>query len=78
MDNLTRLQNSRKAYKSHVTRTYNEVDELMALDSINLQLSSLKTFHETLKTKREKIQQLDSQILEGIEDPTLLEEAILD
>ena len=51
----------------------------MALDTIDdLQLSSLKIFHETLKTKREKIQQLDSQILEGIEDPTLLEEAILD
>ena len=79
MAEMTRLQNSRKAYKSHVTRTFRKVDELMAIDVINeLQLSSLKTSQELLIQKKETIHQLDTQILEGTENPDNLEDLILE
>ena len=66
MTEITRLQNSRKAYKSHVSRTFKKVEELMAMDVIDeLQLSSLKSSQEILKKKKETIHQLDAQILEG-------------
>ena len=79
MAEMTRLQNSRKAYKSHVTRTFRKVDELMAIDVINeLQLSSLKTSQELLIQKKDTIRQLDTQILEGTENPDNLEDLILE
>ena len=65
MAEITRLQNSRKAYKSHVTKTFKKVEELMAIEVIDeLQLSSLKTSQEILMKKKETIHQLDAQILE--------------
>ena len=79
MADMTRLQNSRKAYKSHVSRTFKKVDELMALDVIDeIQLSSLKTSQELLIQKRDTIRQLDAQILDGTENPDNLEDLILE
>ena len=79
MADMTRLQNSRNAYKSHVSRTFKKMDELMALDVIDeIQLSSLKTSQELLIQKRDTIRQLDAQILDGTENPDNLEDLILE
>ena len=51
----------------------------MAMKVIDeLQLSSLKTSLEILKKKKETIHQLDTQILDHIEDPDSLEDIILE
>lgn len=79
MEQTTHLQMSRKACKSHVTRQFKKVEELMASETIDeLLLSSLKTSQELLVKKKETIHQLDIQIAELIQDADALEEAILD
>jgi len=79
MADMTRLQNSRKAYKSHVSRTFKKVDERMALDVIDeIQLSSLKTSQQLLIQKRDTIRQLNAQILDGTQNPDNLEDLILE
>ena len=79
MEQMAFLQNSRKAYKSHITRTFKKVDELMLLEATDeLQLSSLKTSQELLKKRKETIHQLDTQILDNTEDANTLEDLILD
>jgi len=51
MEQITRLQKSRNGYKSHVSRQFKKVDELMASDTVNeLVISSLKTAQEDLRT----------------------------
>ena len=60
MEELQRLQSSRKAYKSHVTRTFNRVEELMRAESLDeLQVTSLMTASEQLRKRKETIAQLD-------------------
>ena len=79
MEQITRLQKSRNAYKGHVARQFKKVEELMATEKIDqLVLSSLKTTQELLMKKKETIHQLDTQIIELIVDADVLEEAILE
>ena len=79
MDQTTRRQKSRNAYKGHVTRQFKKVEELMASETIDeLLLSSLKTTQELLVKNKETIHQLDVQITELIQDADALEEAILE
>ena len=79
MDQTTRLQKSRNAYKGHVTCQFKRVEELMASETVDeLLLSSLKTSQELLMKNKETIHQLDVQITELIQDADTLEEAILD
>ena len=52
MEQITRLQKSRNAYKSHVTRQLKKVEELMASETVDeFLLSSLKTTQELLIKK---------------------------
>lgn len=79
MEELQRLQSSRKAYKSHVTRTFKRVEELMATETIDqFQLTALMTASEQLQKRKETIAQLDTRIVELITTPEGLEEAILE
>jgi len=55
------------------------VEELMASETVNeLVLSQLKTSQELLVRKKETIHQLDTQIIELIQEADALEEVILD
>ena len=56
MEQTTRLNNSRNAYKGHVTQQFKKVEELMASEKIDeLILYSLKTYQELLRKKKETI-----------------------
>ena len=79
MEELQRLQASRNAYKSYVTRTFRRVEELMETEGITaLQLTSLTTAAEQLQRRKETISQLDAQIVELLTTPESLEETILE
>lgn len=79
MEQITRLQKSRSGYKSHVSRQFKKVDELMASDTVNeLVISSLKTAQEVLLKKKETIHQLDAHIVELIQDGDTLEAEIFE
>ena len=79
MEELQRLQASRNAYKSYVTRTFRRVEELMETEGITaLQLTSLTTAAEQLQRRKETISQLDAQIIELFTTPESLEETILE
>ena len=78
MEELTRLQTSRRAYRSHVTRIFNKVEEALAKEIDELGVTYLKTAVTQLEKKREQIVKLDQQILDRLQDPTDLEDAIMD
>ncbi|XP_065911263.1 uncharacterized protein [Dysidea avara] len=78
MEELTRLQASRKAFKGHVTRLHSKIDELMNSEFDDYTITSLTTAVEQIKKKGEKIAQVDEKIATLIEDATELEVAILD
>ena len=78
MEQLTRLQTSRRAYRSHVTRILNKVEETLAKEIDELALTYLKTALTQLEKKHEQICKADTQIAELIQEPEQLEEAILD
>ena len=78
MEQLTRLQTSRRAYRSHVTRILNKVDETLDKEIDELALTYLTTAVSQLEKKHEQITKLDEQIAELIQDPGELEEAIMD
>jgi len=68
LEEIARLQSSRKAYKAHVTRLFKKTDELMLFEAMD-QVSS-----QQLDT----ITQLESQIFKAIQKPNKLEEALLE
>ena len=70
MEDLTRLNASQKAYKSHVTRLYNKIDDYT--------ITTLTTAVEQLSTKKIKIAELDERIITLIKDPEDLTEAIIE
>ena len=78
MEELARLQASRKGYKSHVTRLNHKIDELLASEFDELAITSLNTAIEQLNRKKEKLSQLDQRVAELIESPDDLEEAIFE
>ena len=78
MEELTRLQASRRAFRSHVTRILNKVEETLAKELDELAITYLNTAVTQLERKREQIVQLDEQIFVRIQDATALEEAIID
>ena len=63
MEELTRLQASRKAFKGHVTRLHSKIDELMAAELDNYTITSMTTAIEQLKKKSDKIAQIDERLL---------------
>ena len=78
MEDLTRLNASRKAYKSHVTRLYNKIDDLCATKVDDYTITTLTTAVEQLSTKKIKIAELDERIITLIKDPEDLTEAIIE
>ena len=76
MEDLARLQASRKGYKSHVTRLYNKVDEILSSELNEFSVTSLTTAIEQLNKKKETLAQIDGRVTELIESPEDLEEAI--
>ena len=78
MEEPARLRTSRKAYRSHVTRILNKVDDTLANEIDELALTYLRTAITQLEKKNERITTLDQQIIDLAQDPNELETAILD
>ena len=78
MEEPARLRTSRKAYRSHVTRILNKVDDTLANEIDELALTYLRTAITQLEKKKERITTLDQQIIDLAQDPDELETAILD
>ena len=78
MEQLTRLRTSRRAYRSHVTRILNKVEETLTKEIDDLALTYLKTAVSQLEKKLEQITKLDAQITELIDEPGELEETIME
>ena len=78
MEGLTCLQTSQRAYRSHVTKIFNKVDETLANKIDELAITYLSTTVAQLEKKKEQIGKLDQQILDLIQDATELEAMIMD
>ena len=78
MEELTRLQASRKGYKSHVSRINNKIDELLSKECDKFSIASLTTAVEQLNRKKETLSQIDTRISELIESPEDLEGTIFE
>ena len=77
-EELTRLQASRKAFKGHVTRLHNKIDELMAKNFDGYTIASLTATIEQIKKKGERITQMDEKIATLISNASELETAVFD
>ena len=73
MEELTRLQASRKAFKGHVTRLHSKINELMVTEFDDYTIMSMTTAIEQLKKKSDKIAQIDEKIATQIYYDTELE-----
>ena len=78
MEQLTRLRTSHRAYRLHVTRILNKVEETLTKKIDDLALTYLKTAVSQLEKKLEQITKLDAQITELIDEPGELEETIME
>ena len=78
MEELTRKRTSRKAYRSHVSRIRNKVEDTLGKDIDEFALEYLRTAITQLEKKREQINDLDTRIFELIDNPDELEMTILD
>ena len=78
MEELIRKQTSRKAYRSHVSRILNKVEDMLGKDIDEFALEYLRTAVTRLEKKREQITDLDTRISELIDSPDELETTILD
>ena len=78
MEEPARLRTLRKAYRAHVTRILNKVDDALANDLDELALTYLRTAITQLEKKKEQITALDQRIIDLIQNPDELEIAILD
>ena len=78
MEELTRLQASRKGYKSHVTRINNKIDELLFNECDEFTIASLTTAVEQLNRKKETLSQIDTRITELTESPDDLESVVFE
>ena len=63
MEGLIRLQTSQRAYRSHVTRIFNKVEETLANEIDELTITYLNTTVAQLEKKKEQIVKLDQQIV---------------
>ena len=62
MEELNRLQASRKVFKGHVTRLHYKIDELMNRDFDDYTTTFLTTAIEQIKKKGDKVAQMDKRI----------------
>ena len=71
---------SRKAYRSHLMRTYRKIDEILEAEApvMDAQIAILTSALEQLNQKKTTISQLDSQIANTIKTPEGVEAEILE
>ena len=75
-EDLTHLQASRKAYKSHVTRLFHKIDSSLDTEVDDYTITTLRTAIEQLNSKKTKITELDVRIAAVITDSEELTEAM--
>ena len=78
VEDLTRFQASRKAYKSHITRLFHRVDDSLSMEVDDYTITTLRAAIEQLNGKKAKITELGQRIATLITDPKELTEAITD
>ena len=80
MEEASRLRASRKAHRSHLTRIFGKIEEILQSDAIpnEKQTATLKTSLQQIGAKRATVEELDSRISDTIQDPEALESEILD
>ncbi|XP_065885751.1 serine-rich adhesin for platelets-like [Dysidea avara] len=78
MEELTRLQTSRRAYRSHVTRIFNKIEDTLTHEIDELAITYLRTAVTQLEKKLDQIVKIDQEICGLIEDANTLEDTIMD
>ena len=80
MEDISRLRASRKAHRSHVTRIFGKLEDVLESDNApnEKQAANLTTCLEQIVTKKATIGELDTRISQAIEDPSALEGEILE
>ena len=80
MEVILHAKMSRTAHRSHLTRTYRKIDDLLTSGRSlsDTQIATLTSSLEQLTQKRETLQQLDTEIAGAIETPEDLEAEILE
>ena len=77
MEELARLQASRRACHSHVTRIFHKVEETLATELDELAITYLNTAVTQLERKKKRIMQLDQQIFVLLQDASTLDSEAL-
>jgi len=78
MEELTRLQASRKAFKVYVKGLHSKIDDLMDRDFDDYLITSLTTAIKQIKKKGNKIVEIDQSVSTLIDDATELESNMYD
>ena len=80
MEEISRLRASRKAHRAHITRIFGKIEDILESDETpnEKQTANLTTCLEQIETKKNTIGELDTRISQAIEDPSALEDEILD
>ena len=78
VEDLTRLQASRKAYKSHITRVYRKIDDSFDAEVDEYTVTTLRTTIDQVNNKKTKITELNERIAALIIDPDELTDAMID
>ena len=80
MEEISRLRASQKAHRAHVTRIFGKIEDILESDETpnEKQTANLTTCLEQIETKKNTIGELDTRISQAIEDPSALEDEILD
>jgi glycine cleavage system regulatory protein len=76
MEEIARLQASRRGHKSHLTKVLNKASEILKVESSKadeIALTTLKTTLEQLTRKQQLVRELDEKIAAKITDPKELE-----
>ena len=67
-EELTHLQASRKTYKSHITRLYRKINDILDTEVDDYTITTLRTTIDQLNGKKAKIAKLDERIAALITD----------
>lgn len=80
MKEISHLRASRKAHRAHVTRILGKIEDILQSDEVpnEKQAANLTTCLEQIETKKATIGELDARISQAIQDPSVLEDEILD
>ena len=76
MEELNRLQTSRKGFKGHVTWLHSKIHDLMDNYFDNYTITSLNTAIKQIKKKGDRVAQVDEKIATLIDDASELKSAL--